>query len=120
MSEYMSDFLPKDVLEGLELARKRDLKRRSRLRVRTEQGVYPILKLWDHGFTVARDSADNLRGLVDIYDGARHLYQALIVASHDDGFAMSFDFKRSTAATDRPALDYDQDVDAPIALLSHH
>ncbi|MEM5476204.1 hypothetical protein [Pacificibacter sp. AS14] len=120
MSEYMPEFLPKEVLEGLELARKRDSKRRSRLRVRTELGVYPILKLWDEGFTVARDNADQLRGLVGIYDGARHLYQALIVASHDDGFTMSFDFKRSTATTDRPALDYDQNEDAPVALLPHH
>lgn len=120
MSEYTPDFLPKEVREGLELARKRDLKHRSRLRVRTGDGVYPILKLWDAGFTVERDNADHLRGLVDIYDGARHLYQALIVASQDDGFAMSFDFKRSTAATDHPALDYDVPEDAPVALLPRH
>lgn len=120
MSDYTLDFLPKDVREGLELARKRDLKRRSRLRVRAGDGVYPIIRLWDEGFTVERDNADQLRGLVDIYDGARHLYQALIVASQDDGFAMSFDFKRSTAATDRPALDYHLPEDAPVALLPHH
>lgn len=120
MSEYVSDFLPKDVREGLELARKRDLKRRSRLRVSAGGGVFPILKLWDKGFAVERDNADHLRGLVDIYDGTRHLYQALIVASQDDGFAMNFDFKRSTAATDRPALDYDLPDDAPVALLPRH
>lgn len=119
-SEYAPDFLPKEVREGLELARKRDLKRRARLRVRTGDGVYPILRLWDAGFTVERESADQLRGFVDIYDGARHLYQALIVASQDDGFAMSFDFKRFTVATDRPALDYDQPDDAPVALLPRH
>lgn len=120
MSDDTLDFLPQDVREGLELARKRDLKRRSRLRVRAGDGIFPILRLWDEGFTVDRDNADQLRGLVDIYDGARHLYQALIVASQDDGFAMSFDFKRSTAATDRPALDYDLPDNSPVALLSHH
>jgi hypothetical protein len=96
------------------------LKRRSRLRLRTAGEVYPILKLWDDGFAVERDNAEQLRGLVDIYDGARHLYQALIVASQDDGFAMNFDFKRATAATDRPALDYDLPDDAPVALLPRH
>jgi hypothetical protein len=119
MSEYAYDFLPKEVQEGLELARKRDLKRRSRLRVRTEDNVYPILRLWDDGFAMDRDNAERLRGYVDIYDGARHLYQALIVASQDDEFEMSFEFKRSTAATDRPALDYDQPENAPVALLPH-
>ncbi|RPE63206.1 hypothetical protein EDD53_2803 [Pacificibacter maritimus] len=118
MSDYAHDFLPKEVREGLELARKRDLKRRSRLRVRTDENVYPILRLWDNGFAVDRENAERLRGYVDIYDGARHMYQALIVASQDDGFEMLFDFKRSTATTDRPALDYDQPEDAPVALLS--
>ncbi|MEN8833188.1 MAG: hypothetical protein ABF285_14650 [Pacificibacter sp.] len=120
MSEYASEFLPKEVREGLELARKRDLKRRSRLRVRTNDGAFPILRLWDEGFEVERDNAEHMRGLVDIYDGARHLYQALIVASQDDGFKMSFDFKRSTPAADRPPLDYDQPDDAPVALLPRH
>lgn len=116
-SEYASDFLPKEVREGLEVARKRDLMRRSRLRVRAGGALYPIVRLWDEGFAVERENAEYLRGHVDIYDGARHLYQALIVASQDDGFEMSFDFKRSTAATDRPPLDYDLPDDAPVALL---
>lgn len=114
----MSDFLPKEVREGLELARKRDLKRRSRLRVRVGDDTYPILRSWESGFALDRDNADHLRGLVDVYDGARHLYQALIVASQDDGHEMTFEFKRATPATDRPPLDYDRPDDAPVALLT--
>lgn len=42
----MTDFLPKDVQDGLDAARKRDLKRRSRLRVLAGDEVYPILRFW--------------------------------------------------------------------------
>lgn len=117
MSEYLMDILPKEVREGLEQARKRDKKRISRLRVRVGNEVFPILKLSNSGFAVDRKNADHMRGLVDVYEGSRHLYQALIVASQDDGHEMRFDFKRSTPAMDRPPLDYDLPDDAPIALL---
>lgn len=113
----MTDVLPKEVLEGLELARKRDLKKRSRLRVKVGDATYPILRTWDNGFALDRDNADHLRGLVDVFDGAKHLYQALIVASQEEDHEMSFEFKRATCATDRPPLDYDRPDDAPVALL---
>ena len=113
----MSDYLPKEVREGLELARKRGLKQRSRLRVRVGDEIYPILRVWDNGFALDRGNTAHLRGLVDVFEGARHLYQALIVASQDDGHEMSFEFKRATPATDKPPLDYDRPDDAPVALL---
>lgn len=116
----MSEYLPKEVREGLELARKAALKRRARLRVQVGDRTYPVLRLWDNGFALDHSDADHLRGLVDIYDGTRHLYQALIVASQDDGHEFTFDFKRSTPATDRPALDYERADDAPVALLPRH
>lgn len=113
----MSEFLPKEVREGLELARKKNLKKRARLRVRVGDETHPIKRTWDNGFALDRDDAAHLRGLVDVFEGQNHLYQALIVASHDDGQEMCFEFKRSTNATDRAALDYDRHDDAPIALL---
>lgn len=116
----MLEFLPKEVQQGLDLARKRDRKRRSRLRVHVGDDVYPVLKLSDDGFSLDRDNADHFRGLVDIYDGTRHLYQALVVASQDDGHARSFEFKRSTLASDTPPLDYDRSDDAPVALIEHN
>jgi len=113
----MSDFLPKEVREGLEQARKAKLKRRSRLRVRVGDMTYPILRSWETGFALDRENSTHLRGLVDVYDGSKYLYQALIVAAQEDGQEMSFDFKRATLATDRPPLDYDRADDAPVALL---
>jgi hypothetical protein len=81
----MLEFLPKDVREGLEAARKRDLKRKSRLRVQVGDAVYPVLRFWDNGFALDADfSPGKLRGLVDVYDGSRHVFQCLIMASSID------------------------------------
>ncbi|WP_417258253.1 hypothetical protein [Celeribacter sp.] len=114
----MSAYLSKEVREGLEMARKASLKKQSRLRVQAGDETFRVLRMWDGGFALDRDDADHLRGLVDLYDGAKHLYQALIVASEDDGHEMQFEYKRSTVATDKAPLDYDRPDDAPIALLT--
>ncbi|MCB2115034.1 MAG: hypothetical protein KDE00_01720 [Rhodobacteraceae bacterium] len=113
----MTDYLPKDVQEGLLAARKRDLKRRSRLRIHAGDEVYPILRFWQTGFALDADQVQHIRGLVDIYDGSRHLYQSLIIASDIEAGELICIMKRSTAALDRAPLDYVRDEDAPVAYL---
>lgn len=113
----MTDFLPKDVQEGLDAARRRDLKRRSRLRVLAGEEVYPVLRFWGTGFALDADQVRQIRGLVDIYDGARHLYQSLIIASDVEAGELICTMKRSTAAQDTPPLDYVRDADAPVGYL---
>ena len=114
----MSEFLPKEVREGLALARKRDLRKKSRLRVHVGDAVFPVLRFWETGFSLDIEDAPHLRGLVDLYDGARHLYQCLIVASEEMSGEMHYDFKRNTAAVDKAPLDFVRDENAPIALLN--
>lgn len=113
----MTTFLPKDVQEGLDRARKAALRKSSRLRVVVDEGRYPILRLWDHGFAVSLDDAPRLRGLVDVYDGGKHLWQCLIVAAEEEADEMVYEFKRQTAALRQPAVDFEIDEDAPVALL---
>ena len=113
----MTHFLSKEVLEGLELARKRSIRKKNRLRVRFDDEAFTIVRMSENGFELKRENTDHLRGLVDIYEGSRHLYQALIVATEDEGELRHFDFKRMTPASDRPALDYIRKTDAPVALL---
>lgn len=113
----MSEYLPKEVREGLEAARKNDLKRRSRLRIHVGDQVFPVLRYWSDGFALDIDNAPNLRGLVDLYDGGRHLYQCLIMASSEEPGEMIYEFKRNTAAIDRAPLDFSRDETAPVALL---
>lgn len=113
----MLEYLPKEVREGLEMARKRDLRRRSRLRVHVGEEVFPVLRFWETGFALDLENAPHLRGLVDIYDGARQIYQCLIVASSEENGEMIYEFKRATAVVDNPPVDFYRDENAPVALL---
>jgi hypothetical protein len=115
--QSMMTFLPKEVREGLELARKRDLRKKSRLRVNVGGEVFPVLEFRETGFALDIENAPKLRGLVDLYDGARHLYQCLIIASEADGTLMRYEFKRATSVSDHPPLDFARDEAAPVALL---
>ena len=113
----MTDFLPREVRAGLEEARKRDLMKRSRLRVMVGDEVYPILRFWEDGFALDADQVAQLRGLVDIYDGSRHLWQSLIIASEVEAGELICMMKRSTAALDRAPIDYVRDDNAPVGYL---
>ena len=113
----MLEFLPKEVRDGLEAARRKDQNRKSRLRVQVGEAVYPVLRLWDDGLALDARMAPHLRGLVDVFDGGRHIFQCLIVASTEENGELVFEFKRSTPVTDRAALDFWKDENAPVGLL---
>ncbi|MBO9413691.1 MULTISPECIES: hypothetical protein [unclassified Ruegeria] len=115
----MSTYVSKEISAELDAARIAGLKRTSRLRVEFGDNTFKILRLWKDGFTVEAETTPQLRGLVDIYDGARHLYQCLIIADEAQAGEMRYDFKRSTAAADKAPLDFYRAPDAPIALLGH-
>jgi len=114
----MTTFLPKEVQDGLDAARMASLKKASRLRLFADGAPYPVLRLWDTGFSLEAENAPHLRGLVDIYDGAVHLYQCLIVASEEENGELIFEFKRNTAAADNAPLDFYRDPGSPVALLT--
>lgn len=114
----MTTFLPKEVQDGLDAARARDLARKARYRVEMNGERYPILKLRENGFAVDVEAASHLRGLVDVFDGARHLYQCLIVASSEEDGQMVYEYKRSTVADDKPPLDFYQEPNAPVGYLT--
>lgn len=113
----MLEYLPQDIRDGLEAARRRDQRRRSRLRVQVGEAVFPVLRLWDDGLALDAGMAPHLRGLVDVFDGARHICQCLIVASTTENEELICEFKRMTAVTDRAPLDFWKDENAPAGLL---
>lgn len=113
----MLEFLPKELRDGLEAARLRQARRKSRLRVQVGEAVFPVLRIWETGFTVEAGMAPRLRGLVDIYDGGRHIFHCLIVASAEDGGEIVCEFKRHTLVSDRPPLDFWRDENAPAGYL---
>lgn len=113
----MLEFLPKEVRDGLEAARKRAARRQSRLRVQVGSAVFPVRRMTDDEMELDASLTPHLRGLVDLYDGARHIAQCLIVASRQENAVLICGFKRVTTVTDGPALDYWRDEHAPVGLL---
>lgn len=114
----MSTYVPKSVQEALDHARFQGQKQRSRLRVHAGDEIFPVLRRWDGGFALASMDAPQLRGLVDLYDGSRHIFQCLIVASEEEAGEMRYDFKRATPAADQAPVDFYQAPDAPAGLLT--
>ena len=113
----MLEFLPKEIRDGLDGARHRVAARKSRLRVQVGEAVFPITRLWRDGFALDAALSPNMRGHVDIYDGGRHIFRCLVVASTAENGDLVCEFKHATAVSDRPALDYWRDENAPIGFL---
>ena len=87
--------------------------------VRAHGDVFPILRLWDGGFTVAVEDAPRLRGFVDLMHGDERLARCLIVlAEEEDGGIIRYEYKRRTEEAVAPPLDYAASEDAPVALLT--
>ena len=114
----MTTFLSKELHADLTRSQKDKKLKKSRLRVEFDGALVTVLKLWDNGFSMDVEHAPQLRGLVDIFDGSRHLSQCLIIASIVESGEIHFEFKRSTAVTDTPALDFVLPKDKPVALLN--
>ncbi|WP_293576884.1 hypothetical protein [Phaeobacter sp.] len=113
----MTTYVPKAVQDALDAARLDGLKKKSRLRVAVDEETIPVLRMWKDGFSVEAENAPQLRGLVDLYDGARHLSQCLIVAANFEGDEILYEFKRATPAADSAPLDFYRKPDAPIGLI---
>ncbi|MFE3836831.1 hypothetical protein [Pseudogemmobacter sonorensis] len=110
----MLEYLPKELRDGFEAARKRALRRHSRLHIELGGVVFPVLRYWENGFALRADvSPRALRGLVDLFDGPRHIFQCLIIASEIEGDELTCIFKRATPVVDRAALDYWHGEDEP-------
>ena len=116
----MQEYWSKEVCDGLLAARKGEQRRKSRMRVQVGEAVFPILRFWHDGFVLDGKLSPHLRGLVDVYDGARHVFQCLIVASVADGDEIICDFKRSTPVSDTAPLDFWRDENAPVGYLPRH
>lgn len=114
----MLEFLPQEIRDGLAAAKKREITRKSRLRVQLGEAVFPILRMWENGIALDADRTPHLRGLIDVYDGANQIFQCLIIASSVENDELICEFKRSTPVTDTPPLDFWRDENAPVGYLT--
>ena len=72
--------------------------------------------LTKNGFCFEAEMAPTIRGLVDLYDGDKHLKQCLIVASKEENGIVHFDYKRDTATQTSAPKDFYQE-DKVVALI---
>jgi len=114
----MLEYLPAELREGFDRARKKSSARSRRLSLRIGDAVFPIKRLWDDGLVVDAARLPQLRGFVEIHEGSRHILTCLIVASEVEDGDLICTFKRSTPAVDRAALDYEVETDQPAGLLT--
>ena len=113
----MLEFLPKEISDGLQAARVLERRRKTRLRVHSGEAVFPVLRFWHDGLTLDASLTPHPRGLVDVYDGARHIFQCLIVATSAENGELVCAFKRLTAVQDKAPLDYWRDDSLPVGYL---
>ena len=115
----MESHLSPEVLEGLKRARAQAFHRKKRLRVVVGDEYFPVLRSWDGGFALAVEDAPHLRGTVEFCDGAKELYECLIVCSAQEGAEMIYEYKRLTPAVEEHPVDFELADDAPVAYLEY-
>lgn len=113
----MSTYLSAEVQAGFDAARKKALKQRHRLRVEADGLSVRVVRFLDDGFTLDAETAPRLPGLVNLYDGAKHISQCLVVATDEEDGEMHYEFKRATPVTDQAPVDYYQSEPTPAGLL---
>ena len=114
----MEAVFSKEIQDGLDNARIEAMKKSSRLRVNLGNKVLPVLRMWKTGFALEAN-APALRGFVDLYDGSVHLFQCLIVTSEVESGERRYEFKRATAVSEKPAVDFEILDHAPVGLIEN-
>ena len=114
----MEAVFSKEIQDGLDNARIEAMKKSSRLRVNLGNKVLPVLRMWKTGFAL-ETNAPALRGFVDLYDGSVHLFQCLIVTSEEESGERRYEFKRATAVSEKPAVDFEILDHAPVGLIEN-
>lgn len=104
----MLEFLPKEVREGLHAALSRGRRKGSRLHLQLGDQVFPVLRLWSSGLALDAERTQHLRGVVDLYDGPRHVSHCLIIASTVENDELICEFKSFTNVLDQPPVDFER------------
>ena len=114
----MTTYLPPELLGDVGDALQARSTRRNRLRVTAQGRTFQVLRMDDSGFWILAEGAPQLRGLVDLHEGSRHIVQALVIASEEEAGTMRYEYKRATVPSDRPADDFERPDEGPAGFLA--
>ncbi|MBK5947106.1 hypothetical protein CCR83_11795 [Rhodobacter veldkampii DSM 11550] len=106
------EFLASGPIDELETIRRKEQARKSRLSVVAGKATYKVLRRWRGGFALDASEVTRLRGIVDLYEGKRHVAHCLIVATEIEGGELLCTLKRENLVSDRAAVDFDRDAGA--------
>ena len=110
------DHLQAEISDALHASKPK--RKTQRFRVRSEDGEFPVLKLWRDGFEVAEDAAPRMRGHVDILEGDERVARCLVVLAKAEFGVATYEFKHRTEEGAQRPVDYARDETAPVALLT--
>ncbi|MFP4043255.1 MAG: hypothetical protein ACLFTP_01580 [Rhodosalinus sp.] len=112
----MSTYPPHDVQQALDAGRDATHRRPAGLRIVAGGASHPVLRLWREGFAMAGHERP-LRGMVDLYDGPKHLGRCLIVATAEEAGERHFEFKRAPRRGPAPPADFAREAEPPAGVL---
>lgn len=115
----MTTFLPKEVQDGLDKAKRDSQRKAVRFHIQAENQRFPVLRVWKTGFALPADQSPRLRGYVDLFQGQTHVSSCLIVASSQERDEVVFEYKRATPASNGPAVDFERAAFQPAGLIEH-
>lgn len=108
MSEYLSQDL-RAALASADTGPGRGVRRT----VRAGDQTFTVLRHWDRGFALAEADHPRLRGRVDVFEGDRHVFQALVINSREEAGEHHFELKYTNPAIDEaPLVDFVRDQPA--------
>lgn len=106
----MDIFLPKGFKAGRSRASMSSPARAQRLCVEAGGVYYPVLRRWTTGFAVAGGDVPVLDGVVNLYDGATHLHECLILGKEGAGEEVIFKVKQVVGFDYAVTAQFDDDA----------
>lgn len=91
-----------------------------RLHLRDGDTTIRIEDMWKNGFSTPITATLPRHGFIDLFDGAKHLFHALVVASGEDKEHRYFEFKITRDAALGLPRDFEAEAPRPVALIPHY
>jgi len=92
-------------------------KRKQRLRIQSGTRTIDIVNAWDGGFALSRSGPQPKRGVVDLFNGARHIRHGLVYQTGATEELVLYTFKLAQDPRMAQPADFERAPDGPVALI---
>ncbi len=114
----MEYHLPEGLKEAaLQLRPNGKITKKHRLRLRSAGREIDIVDAWADGFSIRVSGPQPGRGIVDLFDGARHIRHGLIYQTGTVGDRRIYAFKTAQDPRMAQPADFARAADGPVALI---